>query len=82
MSDGLPQIDSIPETCRWSGLDPQHLYRLVNNGVIPPGVAITLGRRKFINRERFIDWLDSGGAAYAGGWRREAPAKTGTSSTR
>jgi len=72
MANELPEIDSVPQVAARYGLDPQHLYRLINNEVLPAGVAIRLGRRLFVNRERFDDFISRGGAGYPGGWRREA----------
>jgi len=72
MEQELPQIDSIAETAQNYGLDQQHLYRLVNSGVIPAGVAIRMGRRWFIHRAHFVEWLEAGGAAYRGGWKKAA----------
>jgi len=72
MDASLPTIDSIAVTSEWSGIDAQQLYRLVNGSVIPPGVSIRIGRRWFINRERFLAWLEAGGASYEGGWKKKA----------
>lgn len=72
MADSLPKLDTIKDTAEMYGLDPQHVYRMVNAGVIQPGVAIRVGRRWFIHRQRFIEWLEAGGAGYDGGWRRAA----------
>jgi hypothetical protein len=49
----------------------QSLYRAIREGVIPAGVAVKIGRRLLINRERLVQWIEGGGQGLAGGWRRE-----------
>lgn len=49
----------------------QKLYRLVREGVIPPGPVVRIGRQVRFNRGALERWLDAGGTALPGGWRRE-----------
>ena len=39
----------------------QHVYHLVRQGVIPPGVAIHLGRQVHFDCDALLDWLRRGG---------------------
>lgn len=49
----------------------QRVYELVRTNVLPPGVAIRLGRQVRIDAEELGEWLRGGGQALPGGWRRE-----------
>ncbi|HOC41844.1 MAG TPA: hypothetical protein PKJ99_02410 [Thermoanaerobaculales bacterium] len=46
-------------------------YRLVRAGVVP---SLRVGRRVFVPVSKWVEWLDSGGAGLAGGWR-SAPSE-------
>jgi hypothetical protein len=59
------------------GLTEKRIYRLANDGVLPDGVVLRLGRRVFINWPAFQAWLLSGGAGFAGGWRKDPGATSG-----
>jgi hypothetical protein len=39
-------------------------------GILP---VVRLGRQVFVDPERLKEFIDGGGRAYPGGWRREAP---------
>ena len=47
-------------------------YALVREGILPPGVVVRLGRSYFFWPSRLQKFLEGGGRALAGGWRREA----------
>ncbi len=66
---------TIPETCREFPKEfssEQALYRAVREKLLPPGVAVRIGRRLLIDSEKLHVFLDNGGAALPGGWRKEA----------
>ena len=44
-----------------------HLYDLARKGVIP---TVRIGRRIFVDPERIKEFIDAGGQALPGGWRR------------
>ena len=71
------QLQSISEAAEQYGLNSVQLYRLISSGIIPAGVAVRVGRRVFIHRNRFADWIESGGGAFEGGWRRESVEAAG-----
>lgn len=50
----------------------QAVYAAIRTGKIPAGVCVRLGRKLMINSARWQDFIEAGGAALAGGWRREA----------
>ena len=56
------------------GVSNQRFYELVRTAVIPPGVVVRLGRQIRINEDALSEWIDHGGQALAGGWRRERDA--------
>lgn len=55
----------------------QRVYELVRTNVLPPGVAIRLGRQVRINEVALRDWLIRGGQSLPGGWRREPEISSG-----
>ena len=71
------RLQSIAEAAEQYGLNSVQLYRLITDGTIPAGVAVRVGRRVFVHRDRFADWIESGGGAFAGGWRRESVEAAG-----
>ena len=42
-----------------------------------PEWTMRLGRRVYVQSEKLAAWIDAGGAALPGGWRREAPSDPG-----
>ncbi len=59
-----------------TNLSEQRIYSLVREGILPPGVVVRLDRQVRINEGRLVEFLERGGAALPGGWRREARDKT------
>ncbi len=53
---------------------PQRVYELVRTGVIPPGVAVRLGRQVRFDDAALAEWIRKGGQALPGGWRHEVTA--------
>jgi excisionase family DNA binding protein len=51
---------------------PKRVYELVAKGTLPEGVAVKIGRQLRINRTKLDEWIEAGGTALEGGWRREA----------
>jgi len=56
------------------GCSAQRVYELARVKIIPPGVAIPLGRQLRIDEDGLTQWLASGGQALEGGWRRQTDA--------
>jgi len=66
---------TIPQTCRAFPVafpSDQSLYRAIRERILPAGVAVRIGRRMLINPDKLTEFLDSGGAALPGGWKRAA----------
>jgi len=47
-------------------LSAWQLHQLIRSGVIPPGVVITLGRRRFLEKSAWEAFLRNGGGGYHG----------------
>ena len=62
----VPAIQLFAEV----GIDRGTGYRLIREHVIPQGVAVKLGRRVYLHRQRFEEFLRAGGSGYVGGWKR------------
>jgi excisionase family DNA binding protein len=60
------------EAAKILGIRVYSLYRLVREGVLPPGVVVRLGRHIRISRPALDAWIAQGGQPLPGGWRREA----------
>jgi hypothetical protein len=43
-------------------------------GILPAGVVVKLGRHWRVNPERLEEFIDNGGQALPGGWRRQPAA--------
>lgn len=70
---GAPITITVAEAAELLGITPSALYKLVDAGLVP---HFRLGRRIRMRRDAIERFVEEGGAAYAGGWRRE-PAEVG-----
>lgn len=50
---------------------PSRVYTAIKEGVLPVGVAVRIGRKLFINETKYEAFVDAGGAALPGGWKRQ-----------
>ena len=62
---------TIAESSRILGEKPKAIYSMIRCQVLPPGVAVRIGRKVRIHRERLLAWLEAGGQALPGGWKRK-----------
>jgi Helix-turn-helix domain len=67
------KLESVSSSARRLGISPGRFYDLVRNGIFPPGVVVRLGRHIHINPGRLDQFIESGGKALPGGWRKEVP---------
>ena len=67
MSIELLSVDEVAGILRVSR---HRVYYLTREGLI--GGAIRMGRQVRFDRNRLLDWLEAGGEALPGGWRRQA----------
>jgi len=49
----------------------QRIYELVRLRLLPPGVAVHVGRQVRVDESRLREWIAAGGSALPGGWRRQ-----------
>ncbi len=61
----------VEETAEILQVSVQRVYEMVRTRVLPPGVAIRLGRQVRIDADALVEWLRNGGQSLSGGWRRE-----------
>jgi excisionase family DNA binding protein len=62
----------VAEVGELLGVDPQRVYEMIRSKLLPPGVAVRLGRQVRINQAALDEWIRTGGQALPGGWRRES----------
>ncbi len=58
----------VPEVARRLGLTTDRIYELAREGTLP---AVRIGRQLRFDPARLQAWIDGGGEALPGGWRRE-----------
>jgi len=46
-------------------------YEMVRTGLLPRGVVVRLGRQVRVDEDALREWVQQGGQALPGGWRRE-----------
>ena len=63
---------TVHELSSESGIPPVRLYDLMRQGIIPAGVVVRLGRQVRVNVQKWREFVEAGGAALPGGWRRDA----------
>jgi hypothetical protein len=66
------KLESVSSSARHIGISVGRFYDLVRNGIFPPGVVVRLGRQILIHPGRLDRFIEGGGKALPGGWRREA----------
>lgn len=54
------------------GVSMARATNMAREGILPPGVVVKLGRQWRVHPERLREFIDAGGQALPGGWRREA----------
>jgi len=65
------KLESVTSSAKRIGISPGRFYDLVRNGILPPGVVVRLGRQIHINPGRLDQFIERGGKALPGGWRKE-----------
>ncbi|HPS80204.1 MAG TPA: excisionase family DNA-binding protein [Thermoanaerobaculaceae bacterium] len=72
----MAQLMTIKETAARMSAREDHVRQLIKGGVLD-GVVVRLGRLVRVNADRLEQWIDNGGAALPGGWRRGTEASGG-----
>ena len=63
---------TIPEVARVLRVPPARAYNLAREGLIP---TVRVGRQVRVDRDALRHWIDDGGCALPGGWKRTAPGR-------
>lgn len=71
MSEAV-QLQDSDFGARRLNVSHQRFYDLVRRGILPPGVVVRLGRHVRVNPQKLDEFIESGGTALPGGWRRKA----------
>jgi excisionase family DNA binding protein len=67
----MDNLLTIQETAQRLQMSPHAVYEAVRRGVLPPGVAIHIGRRLRISGAALLQWQANGGQRLPGGWKRD-----------
>ncbi|MCL6446011.1 MAG: helix-turn-helix domain-containing protein [Alicyclobacillus sp.] len=62
----LLTMTEVAEIC---GVSVSRVYELAREGLLP---VVRMGRQLRVDPEQLERWIQTGGKAYPGGWRREA----------
>lgn len=58
------------EVARLLGMSESQVYALGRSGILP---VIRIGRSIRIADDQLQDWIEHGGQAWPGGWRKQTP---------
>jgi excisionase family DNA binding protein len=59
----------LPEVARILDLKEDRVYALAREGIIP---IVRIGRQLRVDPDKLQEWIDNGGKAFDGGWKKEA----------
>ena len=65
------KLESVSYGSKRVGVSIDRFYTLVRQGIFPPGVVVHLGRQIRVHPEKLERFIENGGKALPGGWRRE-----------
>jgi excisionase family DNA binding protein len=68
----MSRLCEIEDVAALMNVKKQHVRTMVREGIIPPDAVVRLGRLYRFNLQKVQEWIDRGGSAYPGGWRKEA----------
>jgi hypothetical protein len=66
------KLQSVDYGSRRIGVSIGRFYDLVRQGIFPPGVVVRFGRQIRVHPEKLNQFIEGGGKALPGGWRKEA----------
>jgi len=61
---------TIAAAAEYLGVTEHRMYQMARSGVCP--AVVRLGRQVRIHPEKLKEWVEAGGTALPGGWRRDA----------
>lgn len=67
----LPKLLTTEQAAQVLEVDVRRVRDLITNHTIPPECIVRLGRQIRLHPEKLRAWIDAGGAALPGGWKRE-----------
>jgi excisionase family DNA binding protein len=59
----------VPEVAEIIRTSPDQVYSLVRQGILP---GMKIGRRVVISEDALQKWIEQGGQAWPGNWRKNA----------
>lgn len=68
----MARLMSAKETAEFMGISKDRVLTLARENVLPPGVVVRLGRQVRFNADKLAEWIDTGGQALPGGWKKVA----------
>jgi hypothetical protein len=66
------KLESVGYGSKRIGVSIDRFYDLARQGIFPPGVVVRFGRQIRVDPERLESFIENGGRALSGGWRKEA----------
>lgn len=57
----------MSEVARMCGISNERAYELARMDILP---VVRFGRQIRMDRKKLLEWIDQGGQAYPGGWRK------------
>lgn len=69
LSQELKRLLRVQEVARIFDCSEQRIYEMARQGILP---SVRLGRQIRIDREALEKFIEGGGQALAGGWKKEA----------
>ena len=70
---GRRPLGTVKDGAELLGMRGDSFRKLDRDGVLPPGVVVRVGRRLRVDLDALERFIDDGGRALPGGWRRETP---------
>ncbi len=68
LSQELKRLYRVPEVARILDTSEQRVYELLRAKMLP---SVRLGRQVRVDRKALDQFIENGGQAYPGGWRKE-----------
>lgn len=59
---------TLPEVATILGISKERCYSIAREGILP---TVRIGRQIRVDNEQLYRWIDDGGKALSGGWRRD-----------
>ena len=69
---GTKSLSKVDGPAKRLGVDEARVYEMAREHIFPPGVVVKLGRNVRFDMEKLETWIESGGQALPGGWRKDA----------